>query len=71
MQVEIAINALLLTRELIAEGGLCRHRGRSRWKDQPQGEVVIEGEVVTRGSTLYELLRRRASGALISQEDRR
>ena len=43
MRVEVAIDALLLNRELIAGRGLCWHKGRSRWKDQPQGEVVVEG----------------------------
>ena len=42
-QREIVIDVLLVTRELIAEGGICRHRERSQWEDQPQGEVVIEG----------------------------
>ena len=70
-QVEVAINALLLTRELIARGDLCRHKETSLWEDQLQREIVIEGGVTTGGSTLCELFRRhRASGALIPQEDR-
>jgi len=43
MQVEVAIDTLLLNRELISGGGLCRHRERSQWEDQPQGEVVVKG----------------------------
>ena len=42
---EIVVDALLLTRELIARGGLCRQRGRSQWEDQPQGKVTVEREV--------------------------
>ena len=42
---EVVVDALLLTRELIAGGGLCRQRGRSQWEDQLQGEVVVEGGV--------------------------
>ena len=41
--MEVAIDALLLTKELIAGGDICRHRGRSWWEDQPQEEVVVEG----------------------------
>jgi len=44
-QREVTVDALLLTRELIAGGGLCRQRGRSQWEDQLQGEVVVEGGV--------------------------
>jgi len=43
-QEEVAVNELLLTRELIAGGGLCRQR-RSQWEDHPQGEVAIERRV--------------------------
>ena len=43
-QGEVAVNALLLTRELIAWRGLCRQERSqwSQWKDQPQGELVVE-----------------------------
>ena len=44
-QEEIIVDALLLTRELIEGGGLCRQRGRSQWEDQPQGTAVVEGGV--------------------------
>jgi len=42
---KVIVDALLLTRELITRGDLCRQRGRSQWEDQPQGEVVVERRV--------------------------
>ena len=58
---EVAVDALLLTRELIAGGGLCRQRGRINYK----GRSSSKREFATGGSALCELLRCRASGALI------
>jgi len=49
-QEEVAVDALLLTRELIAGGGLCRQRGKSRWEDQPQGKVICYDETDQRRS---------------------
>ena len=68
-QEEVTIDALLLTRELIAREGLCRQRGRSRWEDQLQEKVAVEGGVCHRRISTLSIHCHRASGALIPQED--
>ena len=71
-QVEVAIDALLLTRELIAGELFVNTKGGCGGRINRKGRSSSKWEVATGGSTLCEFLRRRqALRALISQEDRR
>ena len=68
---EVAVDALLLIRELIAGEVFFDKEGGRGGRINRKGRSPPKGLFATGGSTLCELLRRRALGALISQEDHR
>ena len=68
---EVAIDVLLLIRELIAGEVFFDKEGGRGGRINCKGRSSSKGEFAAGGSTLCELLRRRALGALISQEDHR
>ena len=62
---EVAVDALLLTRELIAGEVFVDKEGGRSGRINCKGRSLSKWEFATGGSTLCELLPRRASGALI------
>ena len=68
---EVIVDALLLTRELIAGGGLCRQRGRSQWEDQSQGKVAVERGICHIRINTLSTSSSSSFGRPIPQEDHR
>jgi len=66
---EVVVDALLLTRELIAGDVFVDKEGGRSGRINCKGRSSLKGEFAIGGSALCELLRRRTSGALIPQED--